>query len=324
MLRFLLIAGCSLFLSSASYSSDQFPTKPIKVIIPFPAGGPVDVLGRGLGEYFRKRTGQGFIVEARPGANTAIAGTACKDAANDGYTLCLLASTTVSINPHLFTNLRYTAADFTPVSNVAISRAVMLVHRDVPVNTLKELIAYSVKYPEKMNYGSFGAGSETNLIMEWMKRNTKASITHVPFQGLVPALQAFDRGDIQIFMPTATQSTMDMIGSGKAKPLMVLSDQPSDKLPNTPTIPQSGLPPLGVQTWFGMLAPVGIPVSIAEKVSSEIRSIVADKEFSDRFITSIGLIPEANTPAEFASFLKQDRESAAALVAASGIKLRTD
>jgi tripartite-type tricarboxylate transporter receptor subunit TctC len=320
MVRWLL-AVMFACLGPAVAAADTFPNRSIRLIIPFPAGGPVDVLGRGLGEWFRQRTGQGFVIEPRPGANTALAGAACKEAAKDGYTLCLLASTTVSINPNVNSNLRYAPADLAPVTNIAISRAIMLLHRDVPASNLQEMVEWSKLNPEKMNYGSFGAGSETHLVMEWIKSQTGARVTHVPFQGLAPALQAFDRGDVQIFMPTATQSTMDLIASGKARPILVLSDSPSDRLPNALTITQAGLPPLGVQTWFGMFAPAGTPPEIVAMISTELRAIVRDEKFAERFIRGAGLIPEVNTPEEFAAFLERDRRNARELVQTSGVRL---
>lgn len=321
MLGSMLRALIALTAMAGAAVAETFPSRPIRLIIPYPAGGPVDVLGRGLGEWFRQRTGQGFIIEPRPGANTALAGAACKEAPTDGYTLCLLASTTVSINPNLYANLRYSHTDLAPVTNIAISRAILLLHRDVPANNLNDLIAWSKSHPEKMNYGSFGVGSETHLVMEWLKNKTGAQITHVPFQGLAPALQAFDRGDVQVFMPTATPSTMELIASGKAKPILVLSDTSSDKLPNAPTITEVGLPPLGVQTWFGMFAPAGTSRAHVSRLSAELRAIVSDQNFSDRFVRGIGLIPEVNTPAGFATFLERDRVNARRLVETSGVKL---
>lgn len=301
--------------------AQQFPDRAIKVILPYPAGGAVDILARGLGEAFRQRTGHGFVIEARAGANTALAAMACKGSAPDGYTLCLLASTTMSLNPHLYKNLRYAPSDMTPVTNIALSRAIFLLHKDVPVNTLAELVEWSKKNPEKMNYGSFGVGGETHLIMEWLKNKTGAQITHVPFTGFTPAQQAFDRGDIQVFVPPAVPAVMERIEMKQAKAIMVLGDLPSPNLPNLPTIPQSGLPPVGVQTWFGMLAPAGTPPHLVEKLSAELRAIVADKEFADKFIRGIGLVPETNTPLEFKAFLERDYINAGELVKLTGIKL---
>ncbi len=309
------------FLPEAGIAQSNFPDRQIKVIIPYPAGGAVDILARGLGEAFRQRTGQGFVVETRAGANTALAAMACKGSAPDGYTLCLLASTTMSLNPHLYKSLRYSSADVMPVTNIALSRAIFLLHKDVPANNFSEMVAYSKSHPEKMNYGSFGVGGETHLIMEWLKTKTGLQITHVPFTGFTPAQQAFDRGDIQVFIPPAVPAVMEKIELKQAKAIMVLGDKRSGNLPDLPAIPDLGLPPVGIQTWFGMFVPAGTPAPLVEKLSAELRAIVNTKEFADKFITGIGLIPEANTPAEFKAFLEKDYANAAELVSLTGIKL---
>ena len=319
LLTLAILAGA--LLPAHSLAQASFPERPIRVIVPFPAGGPTDVLARALSEAFRQRTGQPFVVESRPGANTTIAALACKSATPDGYTLCLLGSTSMSLNPHMQKNLRYSRADIIPVTNIAMSRAAFLVHKDVPVNTLAELVEYSKKHPEKMNYASFGAGSELHHVMEWFKKKTGAQITHVPFQGFAPALQAFDRGDIQILLPSVIQPIVHRIEQKQAKALFILNDFPADNLPGVPPVSGVGLPPIGFQTWFGMLAPAGTPNALVEKLSADLRAIVADKVFADKFIRGIGLVPVTNTPAEFATFLDQDYINAGELVKVSGVTL---
>ena len=309
------------FAPGHAWAQTAFPDRPIRVIVPFPAGGPTDTLARGLGEGFRQRTGQPFVIESRPGANTAIGALACKAAQPDGYTLCLLGSTSMSLNPHMQKNLRYSRADMIPVTNIAMSRAAFLVHKDVPVNTLAELVEYSKKNPEKMNYGSFGAGSELHHVMEWFKKKTGAQITHVPFQGFAPALQAFDRGDIQVLLPSVIQPIIQRVEQKQAKALFILNDFPADNLPGVPPVSGVGLPPIGFQTWFGMLAPAGTPMPLVEKLSEDLRAIVNDKAFADKFIRAIGLVPVTNTPQEFARFMDQDFINAGELVKISGVTL---
>ncbi len=314
-----LAFGASLLPIKAS--AQNYPDRPIRVFVPYPAGGPTDTLARALGEGFRAKTGQGFVIENKPGANTSLAAQACKEAAKDGYTLCFLASTTLSINPHLYKKLRYTPADLAPVSNVATTRAVFLVHKSVPVNNLKELIEYSKKNPEKMNYGSFGVGGETHLMTEWLKKKTGALITHVPFTGFAPAIQSFDRGDIQVMIPVAVPPIQARIEKGDAKALFILGDKRADALPNVPAIPDLGLPKINFQTWFGMFAPAGTPADRIEKASALIREITADKAFAQKFMLNAALIPAANTPAEFKAFLAEDDKNAAELIKTSGVVL---
>jgi tripartite-type tricarboxylate transporter receptor subunit TctC len=299
----------------------QFPDRPIKVIVPFPAGGPVDTLARALGQGFQQRTGQQFIVESRPGANTSLGALACKQSAPDGYTLCLLASTSVSLNPHLYKDLRYTPADLAPVTNIAVSRAAFLVHKSVPVKTLEEFVAWSKKHPEKMNYASFGVGSETHLMTEWFKKQTGAQMTHVPFQGFAPAIQAFDRGDIQVMIPVIVPPILHRIETKEANPLFILNDNRAANIPDVPSVRDIGLPPIGFETWFGMFTSAGTPADRVEKLSEVLRAVVADKEFSEKILRGAGLVPVTNTPAEFRAFLEKDYVRAGELVKISGVKL---
>ena len=322
-----LIASIAIATGSAITTcalAQDYPDRAIRLIVPYPAGGPTDTLGRALGEGFRERTKHGFVVENRPGANTSMGAMACKGSDADGYTLCLLASTTLSINPHLYQNLRYKPTDLAPVSNVATTRAVFLVHKDVPVTNLKELVEYSKKNPEKMNYGSFGVGGETHLMVEWLKNKTGAQITHVPFTGFAPAIQSFDRNDIQVMIPVAVPPILDRIEKKQAKPLFILGDNRAANMPSVPSIVDLGLPPINFQTWFGMFAPAGTPPDRIERASSLIREITSKKEFVDKFLTGSGFVPAANTPAQFKAFLEKDNLAAQELVKISGVKLTAE
>lgn len=301
-------------------AAQEYPDRAIRVIVPYPAGGPTDTLARALGEGFRERTKFGFIIENKPGANTGMGGLACKQSAPDGNTLCFLASTTVSLNPHLYQNLRYGAEDLAPVSNVATTRAVFLVHKDVPARTLKEFVEYTKKNPEKMNYGSFGVGGETHLMVEWFKSKTGVLMTHVPFTGFAPAIQAFDRGDIQVMVPIAVPPILDRIEKKQATAMFILGDNRAANMPDTPSVVDIGLPPIGFNTWFGMFAPAGTPADRIEKASAVIRDVVNQKEFIDKFLTGSGFVPATSTPAEFKAFLEKDYAKAAELVKISGVK----
>ncbi len=315
-----LIAALTL-VSAAPLAAQTYPDHPIRLIVPFPAGGPTDALARALGEGFRQRTGQLFVVDSRPGANTAIAGQDCKAAAPDGYTLCMLASTTLSVNPHLYRDLHYTPADFAPIANIASAVAVFMVRNDVPARTFAEFVDWSKKNPAKANYGSFGVGGETHLMAEWLNKKSGADMTHVPFTGFAPALVAFDGGEIQVMMPVAIPMIIDRIRNGQAKGLFVVGDKRLDVLPELPTIPELGLPPIGFTVWFGMFAPAGTPKDIIEKVSAILRDIVADKAFQARYITASGMVAVTSTPDAFAAFLKTDDAQAKALVETSGVTL---
>ncbi len=306
---------------SVPLAAQTYPNRPVKVIVPYPAGGPVDALARALGDGFQKRTGQLFLVESHPGANTNIGGQVCKGSEPDGYTICLLASTTISVNPHLYKNMRFTPADFAPISNIASAEAVFMMRNEIPAKTLPEFVEWSKANPNKANYGSFGVGGETHLMAEWLKNKTGAQMTHVPFTGFSPALIAFDAGEIQVMIPVPIPMIVDRIRNGEAKGLFIMGDQRIEALPDLQSLPELGLPPINFNVWFGMFAPAGTPQPIVDKLSAELRAIVADKAFTAKFITASGMTAATNTPEEFKAFLVRDDKAAAELIKVSGVKL---
>ena len=174
--------GLSL-LGGPGFSQTIYPSVPIRVIIPLAPGGAIDVMVRALGRAFEQRNPHGFIVESRAGANTIIAANACKAAPPDGGTVCLLSRSSVSLNPALYKNLSYDPIkDFEPITNIAFAHQVLILNKNVPVKDFKELIAYSKQNPDKLNFGSFGVGGDTHLVVEWLKHETGARMTHIPYK----------------------------------------------------------------------------------------------------------------------------------------------
>src|SRR4029453_13967904 len=178
----LIAPACALLLAAgagAGGGAEGFPGKAVKVIVPFPPGGPVDVLARALGEGFRERTGQSFVVDNKPGGGTAIGANACKNADPDGYTFCLLTASTVSLNPFLYANLSYDPRkDLEPLTLVVATHQVAILHRSIPAGTMRELIAYAKANPNKLNFGSFGIGGDSHLVFEWLKIKAGVQMTH--------------------------------------------------------------------------------------------------------------------------------------------------
>jgi tripartite-type tricarboxylate transporter receptor subunit TctC len=193
------LAGALSFLGDAAFTQVSYPSAPIRVIIPLAPGGAIDVMVRALGRAFEQRNPYGFVVESRAGANTIIAANACKAAPPDGSTICLLSRSSVSINPALYKNLSYDPIkDFEPITNLAFAHQVLILNKNVPVKDFKELVAYSKQNPEKLNFGSFGVGGDTHLVVEWIKHETGAKMTHIPYKGASDAMLAFKSGDIQL------------------------------------------------------------------------------------------------------------------------------
>ena len=316
----LLLGICGVIAGAAA--AQEFPSRPIRVIVPFAPGGPVDVLARALGEGFATRTGQTFIVENRPGANTSIGAAACKGADADGYTICLLTNSTISINPFLYSNLSYDPVkDLEPVTNVVLAQQLMLLHNSVPARTFAELAAYSKDNPDKLNYGSFGVGGDTQLVIEWLKAKTGARMTHVPFPGAAPALVAFERGDVHVLYLVAGPLVVDKVRAGQAKGLVVSGRTRNPNLPDVPSFPEAGLPVLEFDTWFGMLAPARTPAERIEKISRELGEVIGMQTFQDKYVRTNGYVSAAGTPAHFRAFLADDRKRGEDLVKVSGVKI---
>ncbi len=310
-----------LLLASAAAAQD-FPSRPVRVIVPFPPGGPTDVLARALGEGFRERTGQSLVVDNKPGGGTAIGATACKNAEPDGYTFCLLTASTISLNPFLYTNLSYDPPkDLEPITNVVFTQQVMIMHKSVPANTIGELIAYSKANPQKLNFGSFGVGGDSHLVFEWLKVKTGAQMTHIPYGGAAPAIVAFERGDAHLLFPVGSPAVLERIKSGLAKPIAVPEGQHAATLPGVPSFSAAGLPPYNAKTWFGAFAPAGTPKDRIDILSRQLVAVIKSQAFFDRFLKLGGYDPIGNTPEEFRKFLAEDRVRGEELVKISGVKL---
>jgi tripartite-type tricarboxylate transporter receptor subunit TctC len=309
----------------AAIAEDAYPSRPIRFIVPLPAGGAIDVFVRALSRELEIRKGFKTIVENRAGANTILAANACKSAAPDGYTFCLLTRSTVSINPEIYRKLSYDPLkDFAPVTNAFFGQQIVILNKDVPVNSFKELIEYSKKNPDKLNFASMGLGGDSHLIMEWLKHETGAKITHVPYKGFPEAMTSFKANDVQLIaLLVGNPDLARQIRDGEVKGLLLPGSTRSKLVPAVPTFAESGL--LGDETaftpWFGFFAPKSTPKEIVAMISSEINTIMADPEFREKFLISKGFTPAGTKPEEFAKFLISDRKAAADLVAISGVKL---
>jgi tripartite-type tricarboxylate transporter receptor subunit TctC len=227
----LLASACVLLLAGAAACAQDFPWKPVRLIVPFAAGGPVDVLARALGDGFKERTGQAFIVDNKPGGSTSIGATACKNAEADGHAFCLLTASTISLNPFLFANLSYDPQkDLEPLTNVVFTQQVMILHKSIAANTLRELVVYAKQNPDKLNFGSFGIGGDSHLVFEWLKAKTGVQMAHIPYGGAAPALLAFERGDAHLLFPVASPAVLERVKSGLAKPIAVPEGQQAPAL----------------------------------------------------------------------------------------------
>jgi tripartite-type tricarboxylate transporter receptor subunit TctC len=327
--RLSLTLACLTLLAcmAAPHASAQaaYPSRPIRFIVPLPPGGAIDVYVRAVSRELEARIGASVIVENRAGGNTILAANACKSAAPDGYTFCLLTRSTISVNPEIYRKLSYDPLkDFAPVTNGFFGAQIVIMNKNVPVNSLAELVAYSKRHPDKLNFASMGLGGDTHLIMEWLKHATGAQIAHVPYKGFPEAMTSFKGNDVQLIaLLVGNPDLARQVRDGEVKGLVLLGSKRSSLVPDVPTINEAGLSADEniFNPWFGFFAPKGTPAAYVERMSDEINAIMANADFRQRYLTANAFVPAGSKPDAFAKFLLSDRKSAAELVSLSGVKL---
>lgn len=301
-------------------AAQTFPGKPLRIVVPFPAGGPVDglarALGRGLGEVF----GQPVIVENKPGANTMIGADFVAKSAPDGYTYLLATDATVSISPFVYTKMPYNPqADLVPVSAVTHVPEYLFVGTHVPANTMQEFIAYAKAQGGKLNYGSYGSGSSGHLEFEALKVATGIDVAHVPFKGAAEVYPAMLAGRIDAAISSVV-TPLPHVRTGRIKAIAVMGLQRTSVLPNVPTFKESGVPGFEVNPWFGLLAPAKTPPAILDRMTAEVAKVAGSQEFREKYIEAVGLAPAPLGRAYFADLLKSDLEKYARYVKNANIK----
>jgi tripartite-type tricarboxylate transporter receptor subunit TctC len=312
--------GSSAAFSPMSSWSQSYPTRPIKIIIPFPPGGPTDILGRIVAQKLGERLGQTVVVDNKPGASGMIGADMVAKSAPDGYTILVNASLHV-INPSLYDKPRYDAiADFSPLSNLADVPLVLVVNAKAPVQTVKELIAWIKSSKAPINFASSGNATAPHLAGEAFKVAAGIeNMQHVPYKGSSPALTDLLGGQVQL-MFDSLPSSQPFIKAGTLKAIAVTTQRRSSALPNVPTISESALPGFNFSTWYGMWAPASTPPAIVEKLSAEISQITRLPEVREKFL-ALGAEPVGNTAEEFAAFNKSELTKWARIVKQSGARV---
>ena len=309
----------ALGVTAAHAGPDGYPNKPVTLVVPFAPGGGSDAMGRLLATRLSERTKGTFIVENKPGAGTNIGNEAVSRANPDGYTL-LLAQVTLSINPSLYKSLRYNVQkDFAPVAQFASSPTVLVVNNNFPAKTTQEFVAYAKANPEKVNYGSGGAGTSVHLSGEFFESLIGAKMVHVPYKGSAPAMTDLIGGQIQAIFDTAP-SALPHIAGGKVRPLAVTGAKRLADLPNVPTFAEAGLPAFDAPAWYGLVAPAKTPAAIVNYLNAEIQEILKEPATLQR-LAQMGAVPVPGTPEAMAVFMKADADRWSGVVRKANVTL---
>lgn len=313
---FALVAGGGLALSSATGLAQEYPSKPIRIVVPFPPGGQVGVVSRTLGDKLIAAWGQPVIVDSRPGAGGIIAADAVAKSPNDGYTL-LLSTANVAINPSLYKKIPYdTEKDLTPIVRMIAVPNVLVVRADLPATNLAELIDLAKKQPGKLNYSSAGSGTFPHLAFELFKMQAAVDIAHIPYKGAAPALLAVLAKDVDI-VSTNYADVLPHIAAGKVRAIALTSSSRSRVLPNVPTIAEAGIPGFEAVGWMAVFAPGSTPKPIVDKLNRQIIDAIKSSDFNAMLVGQ-GFDLIADTPEEFAVFLHKDIARWAQAVKVSG------
>lgn len=281
-----------------------YPVKPVRIVVPFPPGGTSDILARAIGQKLNEEWKQQIIVDNRPGAGANIGAEIVAKSPPDGYTL-LLASTIHTINPSLYSKLAYDPVrDFTPITLIAATSQVLVVHPSLPVKTVKEFIAYAKKRPGALNYSSAGNGSQPHLTAELFKTKTGINIVHVPYKGAPPAMTDLLAGQVALTFATAP-SAVPHVKAGKLRALGVSTAQRIAALPDVPTIAEAGVPGFEAAGWNGLVGPAGMPAPVVDKLNAAVVRIVHVPAMST-YLSGQGADPQTTTPGQFGDYIKSE------------------
>ena len=305
---------------AASALAQQYPAKPIRIIVPYPAGGGIDIMSRQIAQHLALRFNGSVVVENKPGAGTLVAAETVARAAPDGHTLMVTTDATLTINPHLYAKLPYDPVkDFVPVTQLVFLNQLLLANANLPANNLKELLAFAKANPGKLNYASYGVGSQPHLAMEILKSQAGVDIVHVPYKGIPQAVPAAIAGEVQLTFSGAASSQAH-IKAGRLKALAIGGAKRLSIMPEVPTFAESGYPEVPANAWFGLFAPAGTAREVVSTLHAEVTKMLREPDYLQKEIVAKGYELVAGTPQEFATFLSADSIRNARAVKISGAR----
>ena len=312
---------CALFACSSALAqaSGGYPNKPIKLVVPYPPGGPTDIVARVVAQKLSEQLGQSIIIDNRPGAGANLGAEAVARSPADGYTL-MVATTAHAINPALFSKLNYSITkDFAPISQLTAGPLVIVATPNLAANNVKELIALAKSKNGEINFASSGNGQSTHLSAELFNAMAGTKMNHIPYKGSAPALTDVMSGQADLMFDTML-SAMPFVKGGKLKAIAVTSAQRSPVAPDIPTIAESGLPGYEAIAWNGLLAPAGTPKEVVDQINAALKKVLEAPDVKQRFDAQ-GFAAQWGTPADFGKFVQSEVDKWAKVVKTSGAKV---
>lgn len=307
-IRQLALAFAAAAMLPAAAMAQDYPTKPIKIIVGYTPGGTTDIIARIIGKRLSEKLGQPVIVENRPGAGGNIGAEVVAKSAPDGYTLELGTAGNMTVNPWIYKNMTFdTIKDFQPISLIATLPNLMVVNPKVPAKTVQEFVAWAKSRPGKVFFGSTGTGNTPHMTGELFNIVTGLSMTHVPYKGSAPALTDLIGGEGVQVMFDNMPAAIGHVRSGSLRALAVTSPKRVASEPNIPTVAELGYPDFQVVTWFGLFAPAGTPQPVVDRLNREVAEAVRTPEIKKQ-LNDLGAEPISNSPSEFAELVKSDKE----------------
>jgi tripartite-type tricarboxylate transporter receptor subunit TctC len=302
----LAIAGLSFGSTvAAQEAASAFPSKPIKIVVPYPPGGSTDMMARTVALKLQQRFGQPVVVENKAGAGSNVGAQFVASAPADGYTLLFGTSAALAVNTHLYANLPYhPLKSFTPVMLAATLPSLVVVHPSLPVHNIKELNQYLAANPDKVNYASAGNGTPAHLGVEMYKKATGLMMNHIPYRGGAPALTDMIAGQVQVMFAILPES-MPFVKDGKLRAIAVTTAQRSDQAPNLPTIAEQGVPNYDLTAWYAFVAPAGTPADIVAKLNAALNAAIEDPETRQKLVAA-GFDIAGGSPDKLAQLMRTE------------------